>query len=273
MIVINGVNCQEIVADFSEEYDILKGPSAKKGYICLWGDRFTVANGLLGLTNTSSIGGLINLFTPMAYPQISTMYATHIEIEPKGPPLQSSPQLVFEACIVWAHYNCMPWSFGAEDDQFNQFLKSVYAEQELNSSVEWVSVPGRGTKFVSSGNSTGADYGFRIAIVDLTLTIHRMPYMPAPEVLALAGFINDDTYLGVPPGQLLFNGSKTKRTRLGSGASTTDTTYLFAARQYPWDFALNPKTGAWEQVVTAIGNFPLVQRGDLSQIIPSTFVL
>ncbi len=50
MIVINGVNCQEIVADFSEEYDILKGPSAKKGFICLWADRFTVANGLLGLT-------------------------------------------------------------------------------------------------------------------------------------------------------------------------------------------------------------------------------
>ncbi len=273
MIVIGGVNCQEIVAEFSEEYDILKGPSAKKGYICLWGDRFTVANGLLGLTNTTSIGGLINLFTPMAYPQISTMYATHIEIEPKGPPIASTPQLAYEACIVWAYYNCMPWSFGADDDQFNQFLKSVYAEQELNSSCEWVTVPGRATKFLGTTVSTGADYGFRIAIVDMTLTIHRMPYLPTPQVLASAGMINDAEYLGVAPGCLLFNGSKTKRTRLGSGASTTDTTYLFAARQYPWDTALNPKSGNFEKVVTAIGGNPLVQRTDLSQIIPSTFVL
>ncbi len=271
MIVINGVNCQEIVADFSEEYDILKGPSAKKGFICLWGDRFTVANGLLGLTETASIGGLITLFTPAPYPQIPTMYANRIEIEPKGPPIQSSPQLAYEACIVWTYYNCMPWSFGTGDDAFNQIAPYIYAEQQLNSSVEWVTVPGRATKFVSSGNSTGQDFGFRIAIVDLVITLHRVPYLPSAQVLASAGSINTTTYLGVGPGQLLFNGSQTHRTHTTNGTSSTDVTYLFAARQYPWDWALNPKTGQWEQVVAAIGSSPLIPAIDLSQIIPSTY--
>ncbi len=272
MIVINGVNCQEIVAEFSEEYDILKGPSAKKGFICLWGDRFTVANGLLGLTNTSSIGGLIELFTPAPYPQIPTMYANRIEIEPKGPPIQSSPQLAYEACIVWTYYNCMPWSFGTGDDAFNQIAPYIYAEQQLNASAEWFTVPGRATKFLGSGLPTGQDYGFSLSNVDLVITLHRVPYLPSAQVLAAAGTINNAPYLGVDTGKLMFMGCQSHRTHTTNGTSSTDITYLFQARSQRWDFALDPSTGVFDQVLTVGGaNLPLIQSTDLSQIIPSTY--
>ncbi len=172
---------------------------------------------------------------------------------------------------MWTYYNCMPWSFGTEDDAFNQIAPYIYAEQQLNSSCEWVTVPGRGTKFQSTGNSTGADYGFRLAIVDLVITLHRVPYLPSAAVLAAAGSINSIPYLGVNTGQLLFNGSQTHRTHTTNGTSSTDVTYLFAARSQPWDFAFNPASGAWERVVSANGGNPFIPAIDLSQIIPSTY--
>jgi len=45
-ITINGVSCEEIVHNYGEGAT-LQGLSSRKGYLCDWDDRFTVAKGLL----------------------------------------------------------------------------------------------------------------------------------------------------------------------------------------------------------------------------------
>ena len=49
---INGVPCYELVQELRENYDILQGPSQRKGYVCAWNQRGQLAAGLLGLNTT-----------------------------------------------------------------------------------------------------------------------------------------------------------------------------------------------------------------------------
>lgn len=272
-ITINGIVCQEIVDQFSEQFDLLNGPTAKKGFLCNWGDRYTVAVGLLGLNYSQSIGVGITIHTPMPYPEISTMYANRIEIEPKGPPTQGTHQLQYPQCIVWCYYQCLPWSFSGLDDPSgqNSLGAYIYAEQQMDSSVEWVSVPGRYTKFATGGKPTGSDYGFRLAIVEMLITIHRMPYLPSTQVLSLSGYINNQTFLGVKAGYLLFNGTRTHQTRSTDGTINTDVTYSFSARSQRWDYAYNPAKPGWDQVLDSATGQPFIPSTDLSVAIPQAF--
>jgi hypothetical protein len=54
-VTINGVLCDVISRDYREGIDG-RGPSATRGYLCDWDQRYTVANGLLGLTSFSGKG-------------------------------------------------------------------------------------------------------------------------------------------------------------------------------------------------------------------------
>jgi hypothetical protein len=268
---IAGIVCEEIVDQFQEQVDILEGPSARKGYLCNWTDRFTVAIGLLGYSHATSIGAGITIKSGLPYPEVPTMYAARVMIEPRGKPFQGPYQIAWPQCIVWCEYRIMPWSFGGTDDQFNQFGGPwIFAEQQLSSSCEWITVPGRGTRFATSGKPTGQDYGFRLAIVDMIVTLHRVPYLPTNQVLGLAGYCNTGTLFGVAPGKLLFNGCDTHRTNSSDGTYNNDCTFKFAARSQRWDYAYDVTTGAWDQVQTP-GGSPFVPNTDLSVAIPSVF--
>jgi hypothetical protein len=270
-LTINGVVCQEIVDQFAESFDLLEGPAARKGFLCDWTDRYRVAIGLLGYAHATAIGAGITLLVGASYPELPTLYAHDITIEPKGQPFQGPAQIAWPKCIVWANYRAMQWSFTGLDDQLNQFGGPwVFAEQQLSSSVEWITVPGRATKFAGSGKQTGQDYAFRIAICDMIVTLHRVPYLPTNQVLGLAGSINNASLFGVGTGKLLFNGCETHRTTSSDGTYNNDVTFKFAARTQRWDYAFDPSVGAWDQVQNS-GGTPFVPSTDLSIAIPSVF--
>ncbi len=275
---IGGILCEEIVAGFEEHFHLIDGPSAKKGFLCPWADRFAVANGVLGLNTAVTVGSFITVQVPLRYPQIQYVYAYQISIQPVGAPSQGTYQIQWPYAIVWVDYKATPWSFSGIDDQNNQIDPTkpyIYATQKLNSSSEWITVPGRFAEFKTSGVSTGVDYGFRIANVDMEITLHRLPYLPTSQALNYAGMINDSVFLGVNVGKLLFNGMETTRTKNTDGTSTTEATFKFTARAQRWDYGFdgqaNGGNGGWDQIVWPDHSTPFIQSTDLSVVMPSAY--
>jgi hypothetical protein len=277
-IVINGILCDEIVTALDESVDFKDGPAARKGYICNWADRWAVAKGLLGFNRTTTILGRITVNLPHPYPDFPYMYAHTIDIEPKGSPIQGTGSSQWVKAIVWANYKCTPWTFGGIDGsdpgQQNQFPSSggyIYAEQQMNSSAEWATVPGVAGQFKTSGKLVGQDIGIRLCLIDCIITFHRVPYLPAAQAYQLAGFANSSSFLGVDTGKLLFNGYQTHQTRNTDGTVTTDITANYQGRSQRWDYGFDPSGPRWDQIVWPDGTTPFIGLADLSQTIPGGY--
>lgn len=273
-ITINGVVCQELVEAFGESFDLTQGPSARKGFLCPWANRYAVATGLLGLSNTTHVGGLITLQTPLQYPERTTMYAHQIEIRGVGTPTQGTAQLQWTNAVVSVTYQCLPWSFaGIDYMQLDPTHPYIYAEQNMSFSSEFITVPGKGVKFVTSGKPLDQDWGFMSPKLDMQITLKYVPYLPVVAILAaLQAPINSATYLGVAAGYLLFNGAENHQTRMSDGTFTQDVTYSFSYRPIaPWDYTYDGANNIWDKVV-GLGGAAIIARSDLSTIIPADYV-
>ncbi len=274
-LTIGGILCEEVVADFGEAYDLIDGPTATKAVICNWSDRFTVAQGFLGLNTTVLLGGFITIKVPMRYPEIPYMYAYQIAIKGIGPPYGSSPQMAFPYAMIMVNYKCTPWSFSGIDDQFNQIDPTtplLYAEQSIKSSAEWQEIPNKNSKFEASGNVNLNRYNYKHSIVDMVITFHQIPYLPSNQALTYPGFLNDRLFLGVQPGCLRFDGMDSRRTHSTDGKSTSDVTLTFQARYIRWDYEWDSTPGAqtFARVVKPNGD-PFQPLVDLSVVLPAAF--
>ena len=277
MLVINGVTCEELVADQLEEFDILGGPSQTKGFLVPWAQRFQAAQGLLGLSVSTSIGGLITFNNPYQYPEMATSYASHVAIKGVGPPTQGPIQFAFAQAKLAVTFSCHPWSFaGLSANAFNSQIDPehpyIYAEQSLDFGSEWITVPGKSVYWKSSGLPLGQDtpWGFRSPIIHMRISIKYMPYIPAAAIIAAsAAPINSATYLGCAAGYLLFGGAPTQITRMSDGSLTQTADYTFSYRPIaPWDYTYNGAKPGWDQVLDSTGA-NIQQRSDISNIIPA----
>ena len=271
-IVVNGITCQEIVRQYREGADWDRGPMATKGFLCNWGDRFTVANGLLGLSTTTSIGGLITLNLPAAHPQIPAIFVRSIDIEPKGKPTQGSPQLQFEAAIIWANYGCIPWSFqGINYGNIDPATPLIYAKQNLNLVTETKTVPGQRAWFQSANKATGMDYGFPVPIVELEITFMHVPYLPSQQVITVAqNPLNSVTFLGCQPGTVFFIGMSSEVSFDTSGTFDQNLRFTFKYRPIaPWDQDWNGS--AWDTVLNKSGGTAFLGRSDLNALLPGAY--
>ncbi len=284
-VVINGITCQEVVHDYHEEFDIMGGPSAVKQYLCPWANRFTVAHGFLGLSSASSPGALITLLLPLPYPELAaestntlaSMYARNVAIEGVGPPVQGGNNIAFTSALITVTFGNFPWTFqGIDYNQLDPTRPYIYAEQHIDFSSEWITVPGAGV-YVTVGmtqiplsQAGQANWGFFSPIADMTITLKQVPYLPAPATLAaLQAPINSATYLGIAPGFLMFGGGQDQRTKSSDGTQTSDYTLNFKYRPIaPWDYVY--VRSAWRQVLDVFDN-PVIPRSDLSTIIPSAY--
>lgn len=270
-ITVNGISCEEIVHSYGEGAT-LQGLSSRKGYLCDWDDRFTVAKGLLGLSSTTGVGGTITLTAPSRHPELLNCFCTSVEFEGKGKPFQGSTQLAFPKCIVWGIYSSVNFTWGAPSPYMNidPTTQFVYAEQEIDVAVEVLTIPGRSLRYYGTIRPVRQDFGLRIGIVDLKITLHRVPYLPGQAILQKAGEINDATYLGVGPGKLLFNGAHNRLQVLSDGAYTQDITYSFTARTQPWDYAYDAVSSSWKRVVQIDGS-DLMTRQSFIGLFPDEY--
>ncbi len=277
---IGGILCEEIVANFREAFHLIDGPTADKAFICNWTDRFTVARGILGLNTALTIGGFITIHVPLRYPEIPYMYAYQIAIKGVGAPFQGPYQIAFPYAVIMVNYKCTPWAFAGLDDpggqnQIDPSSPYIYAEQEISSSAEMLTVPGKYAFFESSHNASLIPYGFRVALVDLSITLHRLPYLPTPQALNYAGMINNAPFLGVSTGKLMFNGMTTHQTHSTDGTVNTDAAFKFQARSVPWDYGYDGVAGSFDRVVRAASGpgatTPFIESTDLSVVIPGAY--
>lgn len=269
-ITINGVVCEELVQNYGEAAD-MRGVSSRKGYLCDWTDRFKVAKGLLGYNTTTSVGGTITIIAPSAHPELLNCYCTAVEFEPVGTPSQGAYQIAFPKCKVWGIYGSLNFTWGVPDPYMNidPSTPFIYAEQELDIGTEVITIPGSKLKY-SGGGVLEQDYGLKLTLMDLKITLHRVPYLPGQAILAKAGAINDATYLGVAAGQLLYNGA-TNRMQVGAdGSYTQDITYSFTARQQPWDYAYDGTRNGWYKVQKSDGT-DLVTRQTFVGLFPDEY--
>lgn len=277
-ITINGVLCQELVADFGEGADIIGGPTAHKGYLCAWADRYTLAKGILGLSNSTSIGGSITLSTPMKYPELWTnMYARSIDIIPVGLPSQGTAQCQWTNAIVYANFGCMPWSFEGIDSgfyyqQIDPATPLIYCKQSIQTSTEYMTIPTVGL-VTAAGNLLEQKWQMPLFRADITLTFMRVPYYPAQAIFTIGRSpMNSTTFLGLSASYVMFGGSSSEESRDTAGNFTRDITYLFKYRNQKWDYVWDGKAGAWSQVKTS-GGAAMIASSDLNTLIPTGYRL
>jgi hypothetical protein len=244
-IVINGVTCEVISRDYREGIDG-RGPSATRGYLCDWASRYRVANGLLGLTTFSGSGpaGNIGLPRPGQLPESPNIWATSIRIEGKGQPVENGFGLGYGSAIVWSEYTVPEYGVLGEA-QIDPATSFVYATQELDSSEMYVSIPGQALVYID-GTPSNVDRSVIVSVINMTITLHQMPFMPMPA-LAYAGQLNDDVFLGIDRGKVKFDGARVTRDYSSAGDALQKAAFRFSYRPVAdWNKVPDPKgTGTW----------------------------
>lgn len=271
-VTINGIACEERVKNYAESAETGVGVSSRKGYLCNWTDRFTVAKGLLGYTQAAGKGGPVTITVGAAHPELQYCFVRSVEFEPHGKPTIGQHQTVWDKCTVWASYGParnVQWGATGFGDGTHGF---IYAQQKISTSSEYITVPGRRAKFNDASNETiKTEVGFKIGLAEIEITLNDIPYMPDQVVVSLGGKINNAAYLGFPAYQLAFNGVTTDETMSSTGVYTISATYSFTFRTQRWDYAYNGLLSRWSQVVMLDGSTPLIPSADFSAIIPSGY--
>jgi hypothetical protein len=280
-VTINGIFCNELVDSYTESYDIQSGPSAIKGYICGWADRFTVIHGILGLQSTPALGGLITLNLPMAYPELAaestnalaSMYARSVQVYGKGPPIQGANNIAFTSAVIYVTFGSFPWTFsGIDFFQLDPVHPYIWAEQNIDFSSEWITVPGKSVFFKTTPARLDQPYGFFSPMADMSITLKNVPYLPSAQILSsMQAPINSVAYLQCNPGFLMFKGGHSHRVMTSDGTQAIDLELSFSFRSIArWDQVYHGAANAWDQVVNASGT-PIIGSSDLSVIIPSAY--
>jgi hypothetical protein len=272
-IMIGGIACEEIVDGLEEGIDE-RGPRAVKKYLCAWSGRYTVANTFLGLvSHTGGAGGPIQLTAPLTYPESANMYAREIAIEGRGKPTQGTSQLQFPQAVVTVNYGVPQVSFHANPDQsLDPAAPYVYATQDIDFGREMVTIEKSAVKLANNNKLKDVPYAFPIAQAVMTIQLHRVPYLPAVQIIAaLQRPLNNATFLGVTPGYLMFNGARSHEEASSDGRLTRSITYVFAYRPIlRWDEVFDPDGVSGPQQVRYNGAAVLL-RSDLSLLIPAAY--
>jgi hypothetical protein len=228
------------------------------------------------------VGGLITLNAPLPFPELAaestnllaSMYARRCDIKGHGSPVQGTKNITFVKAEVYVTFGNFPWTFqGIDFFQLDPTHPYIWAEQHFDFAAEFITIPGRQLKYATSGKFVQGDWGFFSPMMDFSISLKGFPYLPAAQILAaLAKPINSVPYLNVPAGQLMFKGAQDHRTKASDGTQTADLTLAFSYRNIaPWDYNFDGSTGLWDQVVTFVGGNPVLQRSDLTPIIPLSY--
>jgi hypothetical protein len=276
-VTINGIVCEEIVDGLEEGIDS-GGPRASKKYLCAWASRYTVANGLMGLSaGVGGPGGSVTLTHPAFYPESHNLFARSLRIVGKGKPSQGTNQLQFTQAIIAVEYGVPPFGFTPADDpgggnSIDPSTPMVYATQEIDMSMEAYTIPASAVQVTSPTAPVAKDITIYYAKAEIAITLHQIPYLPAQLIFSKVGNLNSVAFLGCAIGKLRFNGGKTHRTASTDGTFTQDVSLSFSYRSIArWDYQFHPNgTAGWVALQDKSGN-NLYTLSDLSVLIPASY--
>jgi hypothetical protein len=254
-IVINGVTCEVISTGYSEKAD-QSGPSATRGYLCDWDQRFLVANSLLGIVKYTGSGatGQVTFANPGRLDELPGLLTMGVRIEGKGQPFQNAAGLGYPYAIVWTDYGILPYVAGGGSDgaQIDPNTSFTYATQELDSSNQYVEIPKNTLYYADSNTPSTLNRSVIVTVIEMKITFHRLPYIPMPA-LVHADKINDATFLGIETGKVKFDGITVSRDFSGPDGSQIE-------QKASFHFSYRP-VADWNMVPSASnpGNWTLLK--------------
>ena len=171
-----------------------------------------------------------------------------------------------DGALIQAEYRAAKFDFGplnynSQNNQIDPSTPLTYCTQEIDFTQEI---------FTINEHEAGPfPAKIRIPITILSLTFHKVPYMPMTAVRARRGCVNSTTFLGSAAGLVLFKGAQTTRQWNDDGTIVQEVKMVFEERgsAYPWNSGpsiLNPYT--WTPCVDSNLNKPF-QTGDLNDLL------
>jgi hypothetical protein len=217
-------------------------------------DRYSFCQQLLGLW-TGTPPGNIFYTLPYEYPPSPNLLCTQIpEIIGFDKPLPLSvglPWLFKKSTIVTAVFTRPPWQAATNAGFFSI---------DFSASGEFLTIPETTYRF-GDGTPTMTPIGVVMPEAQITVTRHRMPFLPDQYAMPLIGTINNAPFIigwnTYPTSTLLFSGmtSEIAPDPLGNIAFTVK--YIFTFRPVNWNYYLHPnRTTGFALITDGNGNSP-----------------
>lgn len=246
------------------------GPQYRIVYKCFFEDHFQLASDLIG--QSFYMGGEIVRIPPEYLPLgKGNLFCTAIDaIEPYGLPIQ----LEFEdwAGPTWTSRVFTRVTALFEVPKYDPLGQNdpsgiPYTTSRGQIAGEFITLPNSVYKFADT--TPCENVGFPIAQQTITLTRHKMPYLPIAEIAALQSTVNqaafslgDQTY---PAANLLFLTMDYDPQQQPDGTWLWELTYNMVARPISWNFQMHPD-GTFKNVTNSAGNPPFT-NGDFTQLV------
>lgn len=231
------------------------GPYYKVEYLInSYADADRFMNALRGfVTQYGGVSGFTTKTGPHQHPLSPNLFCMSAElVEGLGTPttnLNGYPSYSGGA-LIRAEYR--PWVGGDFTPQpqncIDQSTPILWCTQELDFTVESYLIPKATLVWTSDNVPTDVAFKKDISIVIMSLTFHRLPYLPMGTVRGLVGTINSGTFLGEPKGQVLFTGAQTTREMDTSGTIVQKVQLVFKRREADWNMMIRPSTMAFATV-------------------------
>jgi hypothetical protein len=274
-IVIGGVECLEVSEGLQEGIHD-QGPEASKKYLCLWANRYALANAFLGLvTHTGGQSGSVNYTPPLTYPESANMYARGINIEGRGKPTQGAKQLQYPYAVITVDYGVPTWQGSATPDMsIDPNTPFVYATQRISFGRELLTIPNSALWQANGARLSEMPYSAPHPYAVFNIVLQRVPFLPAPAILtAMRRPLNETTFLGVDPGYLRFDGCENEGQAASDGTFVQSLSYTFTARLLlRWDETYDKTDGSPQQL--RFGNAAgtaVLRRSEFRTLIPSNY--
>lgn len=228
-----------------------------------WSVGDQVVNELLGYA--SKKGGSIYFQGPHQYPLDPTGRSLCCQAEVVGvgnmiPNNDGYPEYD-TGFFVDATYRVPPIPMYAANDPDNlmgidQATPLLWASQDLDFSTDIINLDRSQYKWASDGTVTNTPVRIKSNIIIMSITFHRVPYMPTALLMAAGGCVNSSTFMSAPAGQVLFTGPRTHRDINPDGSYVQSVQLNFKYRNKSWNKDFRPDTLLWDGLVDGSGNGP-----------------
>jgi hypothetical protein len=221
-----------------------------------WDQTDTFANALMGYEDQG---------TPHRHPLSENLVCTEAVVNGLGSPILNAAGEPAYASggLITARYRCPAVSMGgglfeARDDpdndhQIDKQTPLVWCSQELDFEDEIFTYPGGYLKWESDDRKINSPQTVTITNIVMTLTFHRLRYLPITKIKEARGKINDKRFLNCDPFRVLFKGAKTQREFDTSGKVKQKVQMIFIERPENWQKMLRDDKFVWDYVVDEDG--------------------
>lgn len=240
-----------------------------QGYYVPWEYRREFSQLMLSTSSwIGGAGGFWQIGLPYQHPTDTGLYAFNTRWEADGALTVPSNPIEYEFAKVYVTFRTPFWNLnggpggsGYDPQSFTTNYEEqqllLWATQDCKYSTEIIEVP-QGKLVLAGYQPDGANDApptvpqtVPVGVLDLFITYQRVPYFP--DLTAYFDKVNLNTFLGIGPGKMFFQGYETSSRAWVDGTRTKTISLHFRARTQDWNKRLGPDF-AW---------YPLMRDGDV----------